>query len=61
MSFLWDLWHHDVVMQVSHLPLAVTLAAKEPSLGSLMCKRDESRDTLARGLGARTELDPAPS
>lgn len=61
MSFPWDLWHRDVVTQFSNILLAATLPAKETLLGSLMHKRDESRVTLAGGLGARTEVDPTPS
>lgn len=55
---LQALWHHDVVPQFSNFLLAATLTAKEPSLGSLVCERDEGKVTLARGLGTRTELGP---
>lgn len=61
MSSPWDWWHRDVVMQFLNLFLAATLLAKELLLGSLMCKTDKSEVTLARGLGARRELDPALS
>ena len=61
MSFLQDLWHHDVVTQFSNFLLAATLSAKESLLGSLICKRYESKVTLARGLGAKPEFDSSLS